>query len=334
MASVKEIQLEGNVCYQLDAACYTAILAPELGNNMIRLHDNEKGIEVFRFDEEHPYTSPQKSPEVYGYPFLYLPNRLSDGRLKTSDALYHLPINETGKYNNTLHGFLNKRAYTVVHSTSTDDTVSITSRYIYDEHDDFFTYFPVSFQIDITYTLSNDGLLQEVSMTNLSNAALPIGLCSHTPFKGAFVDGTKEEGYTFKVPITTRWELNHRCIPTTKLLDLTPYDQQYNEGTMPCTNINIDNDLYTGGMTDFQGKPFHGAVMTHEPSGKCICYEVSKEYQFWCMWNDNGTNGYFCPEPMTWMIDAPNLDLDASKTGYVELKQSETYTCWQHIFTK
>jgi aldose 1-epimerase len=51
------------------------------------------------------------------------------------------------------------------------------------------------------------------------------------------------------------------------------------------------------------------------------------------MWNDKGFNGYFCPEPMSAMIDAPNLDLPADLTGYRELAPNESTTFHQHFRT-
>ena len=52
------------------------------------------------------------------------------------------------------------------------------------------------------------------------------------------------------------------------------------------------------------------------------------------MWNHGGVNHYFCPEPMTAMINCANLSLPDDVTGYSELKNGETYTCWQRFATK
>ena len=51
------------------------------------------------------------------------------------------------------------------------------------------------------------------------------------------------------------------------------------------------------------------------------------------MWNDKGFNGYFCPEPMTAMIDAPNLDMPREQTGYCEVAPGESYEAWQRFRT-
>jgi hypothetical protein len=97
---------------------------------------------------------------------------------------------------------------------------------------------------------------------------------------------------------------------------------------------NLDNDLYTAGMNVLDGQDFYGAFATHVPTGTKICYEASQLYKFWCIWNDRGVNGYFCPEPCTWMINAPNLDMPKNRTGYFEIRPNEVYECWEHIFVK
>lgn len=335
MAELNKITLEGYDCIEMISGDYKAILAPGIGNNIIRLRNEAEKVDVFRHDDEHPYTAPLNNPETYGYPFLYLPNRLENGILKTSDAEYHLPINEEGPFYNALHGFLHKRAYTVTESEVLgEDMVKVVSEYKYDANDEYFKFFPVAFTVRMTYTLSaTDGLLQEVEMRNDSDVMLPCGFCSHTAFQVPFVDNTNPNEYTLSVPVTERWELNNRCLPTEKVRDLTEYDNRYNEGTMSVVR-NLDNDLYTAGMNTLNGQQFYGAYATHITSGKRLCYEVSQFYRFWCIWNDRGENGYFCPEPCTWIINAPNLESPKSRTGYYEIKPGEVYECWQRIFVK
>ena len=96
----------------------------------------------------------------------------------------------------------------------------------------------------------------------------------------------------------------------------------------------LDNDMYTAVMNTYKGKPFNGVIITDIKSGHVLLNEVSKEFRFWNMWNDGGDKGYFCPEPMTAMINAPNLALDDEVTGYRELKKGETFKCWQRFYTE
>ena len=126
--------------------------------------------------------------------------------------------------------------------------------------------------------------------------------------------------------------LNERCLPTCEILPLSDYDLQYKNGTMCPVLKNIDNDMYTATVQTLNGKPFYGLTAVDTKTGKGIGYEVSENYRFWILWNDKGHNGYFCPEPMTAMIDAPNLNLPKEQTGYQELAPQETFTATQHFF--
>ena len=102
--SAEIIDYKGKEAVALTAGKYKAIVAPFLGSNVIRMQDVENDIEIFRYDESLSVEDLKKSPEVYGLPTLYLPNRLANGVLKVSDATYHFPLNDP--LGNHIHGFL------------------------------------------------------------------------------------------------------------------------------------------------------------------------------------------------------------------------------------
>ncbi|MBR6384800.1 MAG: aldose 1-epimerase [Ruminococcus sp.] len=322
-------------CIQLKAGGYEALIAYEIGSNVIRLQDRKNGMEFFRFNPENTLAVIKQSAEVWGLPTLYLPNRFADGVLKTSDAVYQLPVNEKAPYNNHIHGFIHKRTHEVVELNADSNCAWVKTRYVYDENDEFFKYLPVPFTAEYTFTLSENGLEQNISFTNNSGEkVLPMSLASHTAINAPFAVGGKEENIRLTVPIGNKCELNERCLPTEQFKELTEWDLEYKNGTKcPVLQV-VDNDMYFGEYIDINGEKFHGIIAEDTASGKKLCYEVSKEYNFWIIWNDRGFNHYFCPEPMTAMIDAPNLSLPAEMTGYVEIKPSETFTSHQRFFTK
>ena len=114
-----KINWKGMECIQLCAGGYTALIAPGIGSNVLRLHDDAHGVEFFRWDENNTPEDIKQSAEVWGLPTLYLPNRFADGVLKTSDATYQLPVNEAAPFHNHIHGFLHKREHTVWHTLPT-----------------------------------------------------------------------------------------------------------------------------------------------------------------------------------------------------------------------
>ena len=333
MNTTKQIEWNGTPCIELCAGGYRAWVAYEIGANVIRLRNEEQGIEVFRFKETTTADEIKQSAEVWGLPTLYLPNRFADGVLKTSDAVYQLPVNEKAPYSNHIHGFIHKRVHTVVEHHADENCAVLKTEYRYDENDPFYEYFPVKFLAEYTFTLSALGLEHKVQLTNLSEKLMPISLATHTTINTPFVDGGKEADIRLTVPVGKRCELNDRCLPTERLIDLKLYDLEYKTGTKCPVLTDISNDMYFGETTELDGQAVHGAIIEDTASGRRICYEVSEEYGFWIIWNDRGFNNYFCPEPMTAMIDAPNLSLPRDMTGYRELRPHDTFEANQRFFT-
>lgn len=334
MNATQQTVLNGTPCIKLSAGGYEAYVAYEIGSNVLRLRDCGRGIDVFRFREENTPEILSASPEVWGLPTLYLPNRFADGTLKTSDAVYHLPVNEPEPYHNHIHGFLHKRKYSVVSQSADENCAIVRTRYLYDENDPFFAYLPLRFSAELTFTLSECGLEHQIAITNLSDKMLPISVATHTTIAAPFLDGADPQDMRLHVPIGKRCELNERCLPTWRLLDLKLSDLEYKNGTKCPVLQNLDNDMYQAEYGKLDGQKFYGVVAEDIRSGRKICYEVSGEYKFWIIWNDKGFNGYFCPEPMTAMIDAPNSPLPAQTTGYRELRPHEVFEARQRFFTE
>ena len=333
MNSTKITDFNGTPCVELNAAGYTALIAYEIGCNVIRLRNTNNSVEFFRFNENNKAEVIKNSPEVWGMPTLFFPNRLADGILKTSDAEYHFPINEKNHYNNHIHGFVHKRTFEVVEHSSDSSSSWVKTKFEYTEKDEFFKYFPLKFTVEYTFTLSDKGLVQDIRYTNNSDKMFPLSIGSHTAMKAPFADGADPADIRLLVPAVKRCELNQRCLPTENLLELSEWDKKYTDNSMQAVLQNLDNDMYTAGKLTVNGQPFNGIIAEDIKTGKKIFYEVSEGYNFWIIWNDQGSNGYFCPEPMTAMINAPNLSLPADVSGYKEIAPNESFTLFQHFYT-
>ena len=62
-------------------------------------------------------------------------------------------------------------------------------------------------------------------------------------------------------------------------------------------------------------------ILTDQEAGIQIIYHADPQFKFWVLFNQEG---YVCPEPYTWVTNAPNLDLPAKLTGLRELRSGET----------
>ncbi|MDE7288490.1 MAG: aldose 1-epimerase, partial [Oscillospiraceae bacterium] len=67
---------KGIEAVELAAGGYYAVVAPQIGSNVLRLRNNELGVEVFRYSDDVSIAEIMNSTEVWGLPTLYLPNRL------------------------------------------------------------------------------------------------------------------------------------------------------------------------------------------------------------------------------------------------------------------
>lgn len=331
--SAEKVMHKGIEAVELKAGDYRAIVAPSMGSNVLRFRDEKRGMEIFRYSDETSIAEIMESPEIWGLPTLYLPNRHDNGVLRTSDAVYHLPVNEA-RFKNHLHGFLHKRVHKIKEMGAENGRAFVTTIYKYDENDIFFNCFPVKFTSEITIELSKDGLRHTITLTNQSNVKMPVSVATHTTINAPFVDGAKQEDIRLQVPAVKKLQFNKkRWLPNGRQLPLKEWDMEYVSGKKCPVLQDICNDMYTAGTLRLNGKDFYGCIMTDAASGKKICYEVDDKYKFWIIWNHEGFKNYFCPEPMTAQVNAANLDLPAEKTGYTELKPREKYTVSQRFFT-
>ncbi len=328
----RKTDFKGIDAVELSAGGYYALIAPTLGSNVIRFRDNTRDIEVFRYSEDMTIAEFLNAPEIWGLPTLYLPNRFDGGKLRTSDCEYQLPVNET-RFKNHLHGFIQKRAHKIKALHASEGKAVLTTYYNYDDSDFFYNCFPVKFTVEITFVLSEEGLSHTVKLTNKSSVMMPVSLATHTTYNAPFVKGGKQEDIRLVVPAESKLQFNKkRWLPNGRNLKLTDYDTEYVNGGKCPVLTDICNDMYVSGVTELNGKPFHGTVMTDTASGKSICNETDEDYKFWIVWNDEGFKDYFCAEPMTAQVNAPNLDMPAEKTGYRELKPKESYSVSQRFF--
>ena len=333
MVSVDNIILKNTPCIQLTAGRYFAVVCPELGASVLRMRDNERGMEIFRYVPKASMKAMKASPEVWGLPTLYLPNRFDNGLIKTSDGEYHFPLND--KLGNFLHGWVHKRVHTVGASGVKGGKAFVRTSYTFGKGDEMYDRFPIDFRIEYTFTLSEEeGLREDIKLTNLSkDRMLPVSLCTHTCLKAPMTDGKSADGMRLLVPVEERCELTKRALPTEKLLPLSAWDKEYRKGTKRPVGQIINNDMYTASAAQWKGEEFYGTIVTDKKSGNVLLNEVSKEFKFWNMWNCWGKRGYFCPEPMTAMINSPNLSLPRKVSGYTELKPGKSYKCWQSFRT-
>ncbi|MCD7773553.1 MAG: aldose 1-epimerase [Ruminococcus sp.] len=325
MTGAEKIIFKDTECVKLKTECYEAIICPSLGNQVLRLRriKPEPVCEIFRYSDKVSIDTIKEAPAIWGLPTMYLPNRFDGGIIKTSDSVYKLPINEPD-FGNYIHGFTYKRPFEIEEMTADENNASLTASFVYDKRDEIYKYFDVDFKMTIKFVLSDNGLYQEITLKNLSDKALPVSIATHTCINAPLVTGAKEENLRLLVPIDKKCELSERFLPTERLNELSDWDKEYKNGEKVPTGQVIENDMYTASKADF-----YGTIVYDDENKLSLRNEVSEEFKFFNMWNDLGDKGYFCPEPMTAMINSPNLSLDREVSGYRELLCGEEFSCHQ-----
>jgi len=307
------------------AGGYEALMVPEVGANIIELKDNTRGVDILRTpSKDVDFEEFKTRPQVYGLPVLFPPNRIEDGTFKLKNKVYKFPINEPNR-NNYIHGFIKSEKWTVVRKEVLNDKVLVEAEFCFDEKHDFYKYFPHKFTFKLLYSLSKEGLKQTTSVTNLSDEEMPISIGFHTPFNIPFISEGKPEDYRVIASLDKRWEQNERLLPTEKRFELSGYEVDYVKSGIVPLAAPIEKH-YSLKHINFNGKDFKGAVIEDTSNKIRVIYSLGEQYNHMVVWNDNGNKNYICLEPQTSAINAPNLKLDESATGFKTIAPKEVWS--------
>lgn len=260
----------------------------------------------------------RNAPNVYGVPLLFPPNRIRGGRFTFDGREYQLPIIEPER-GNFIHGTLSETPFEVVSQSES----SVKLRYQATEEKPYLT-FPHAFEILVHWELKEDGLHHAVTVTNLSDTRMPVGVGFHTALNAYFIpDDRAPEHYRIRLSAVEEITNDPQLfIPTGERRRETDLLHLLNgEGYQPQGEYMSRHLLRGDG----------GAELIHLPSGRRVCYDVSDALRYWVLWNGNGTQGFVCPEPQTWMIDAPNQSQETQNSGFRALEPGEVLTVQTHL---
>ena len=292
-----------------------AEICPEMGGNCISYVTD--GFELMRrpaSEEVH-----RNAPNVYGVPLLFPPNRIRNAQFVFDGRLYEFPVNEPER-GNFIHGVLSQTAFEV--ASQSENAVEL--RYSATKEAPYLT-FPHAFTVTVRWELVEDGLHHRVTVRNDSNERMPVGLGFHTALNANFIPGdAMPEHYRIRLSAVEEIPYDKESIiPTGERLQASPLLALLNgEGYQPQGEYMSRHLLRGPG----------GAELIHLPSGRRVCYHVSDALRYWVLWNGGGTQGFVCPEPQTWMIDAPNQSQKTEESGFRSLASGETLTVETHLF--
>jgi len=243
------------------------------------------------------------------------------------NRIYQFPINEPETHNH-LHGFFYDRKWEVSDLQADESQSSIELVMTVNEQADIYHYFPHVFKVYLRYTLSSAGLRQSVKVVNEGETVMPVMLGFHTTFKAPFAKNSHETDVMLQLSITGRVQLNDRSLPTGKVLPLDQNEQQLaGEGNSPYFQPLGHHYLADKGGTNRM-------VLTDKREKVSLIYETGSKFPFWMLYNKDANSGFFCPEPQTIMVNAPNVKLPAEQTVIIGLKKGEIWSAESRLYTE
>ncbi len=310
---IRTIDYHGLKAVEFSKGDYVAVVVPEVGANLIRLANTRLGIEILHTPSAEEVENFRTRPQIYGLPLLFPPNRIRDGRYTFEGRTYQYPIT-IAKENNYHHGIIKGEPFQVSKAREDDEEVVIECRYYSNAAADaIYRDFPHAFKCKMIYKLSSKGLKHEVVFSNRSDENMPVGVGYHTPIMMPFEGGAPEE-YRMRAAVSERVELDGRNLPTGRLLPLGEF-AQLRDGGMQMTGCPAVEAGFTLREIEVDGENFRGAVAEHLTTGHKVYYEVDDRTCYWTIWNNGGDKPYCCPEPQSWITDAPNA-ADPEAAGF------------------
>jgi aldose 1-epimerase len=304
----------------LHAGRYAAAVLPEIGANLIAFRDTEKNYRFLHEPALDEMASFKARPVIHGIPALFPPNRYEDGKFPWKGKLYQFPVNEESTGNH-LHGFVHSIPWKVERFGSDAAESFVTLSLTVTKEHPVYMYLPHTFTIRLHYTLSHEtGLLQRVTVHNTGMDTMPCLLAFHTSVNAPFAPNSTASDYRLRMTIGQRWSLNERMLPTGEFQPLTVDEEGIKGAGISPFSAAMDNH-YTSEAQNGRNR----MELTNTRDGETLVYDVGTAYKQWMIWNNNATEGFFCPEPQINLVNAPNVSLPAESIGLIALEPGEIW---------
>lgn len=331
--NIEKILWQGVDAVLLETNVYEAIIVQSVGANLVKLYNKEKKLDILRTPTSEEMETFLSRPQIFGVPLLFPPNRIEDGKYSFAGKNYEFPITIPAQ-NNYHHGIIKSQAFTVSRTRFSADAVEVELSFFSNRiNNAIFANFPHDFVCKIRIILTDNELTHIVSISNAGTEPMPLGVGFHTPIRLPFSANIEKSDYKLRLSVGKRWELSDRSLPTEKLLDLSAEESLLRTEGMTVSGKPIEIALTDEAITVI-GKPYHGAILTDTKNNISVYYEVDKEFKHWTLWNNGGEVDWVCPEPQTWAINAPNLNLPREITGLQGISAGKTWSGTTRFYVK
>jgi aldose 1-epimerase len=331
--NIEKINWHGIDAVLLETNVYEAIIVPSMGANLVKLYNKVMHVDILRTPTAEEIETFLSRPQIFGVPLLFPPNRIEDGKYSFAGKNYEYPITIPPQ-NNYHHGIIKSQPFTITRTRFSSDAVEVEASFFSNKiNNAIYANFPHEFVCKMRFILTDNELTHIVTFNNLGTEPMPLGVGYHTPIRLPFSKNTDKSDYKLRLSAGKRWELSDRSLPTENLLDLSEEESLLRTDGMIVTGKPIEIALTDEAIID-NGRPYHGAILTNTKENISVYYEVDSKFKHWTLWNNGGEVDWVCPEPQTWAINAPNLNLPAEITGMQAVGGGKSWSGTTRFYVK
>ncbi|WP_309071817.1 aldose-1-epimerase [Arthrobacter sp.] len=237
--------------YTLEHGAYTASIA-SIGATLRYLRHDDRDLVV-------PYDAEEIRPSFRGAVLVPWPNRVVDGKYSFNGQSHQLALTEPQR-SHAIHGLLGWVDWTLADQSTA--SVRLTASVIPQKG------YPFRLEVEVLYTLDDDGLTTTISALNTGGQAAPYGASAH-PYLVAGV-GLVDD-WTLQVPASSVLQVTEDRLIPTELTGVTSSHFDFREPRVigdtfvdhAYTDINYDDGAATVSVLAADGR---GAAITFDES--------------------------------------------------------------------
>lgn len=285
-----------------------AELSPELGSNLFAFSVGGEDVLV----RPQQLSILKQSSARSGYPILFPPNRVKEGKFTFEGKSYQLPINKAPDHS---HGELRNRPWHLVELGADEERGAFAvTEFRFREHADLLEFYGHAYRFRFTYRVYEGQLILDGEIHNEGEMDAPLFLGFHPYF--TVKTGHEKETYV-KVPAVKEWPVDDKGFPVGPAA-VTPVVRELEKGLRFDDFPRVDHNLVTliPGSRDCQ--------IIDRKAGRTIQYEFGSEFPFMIIFKPSWTTGVSL-EPYTCITDAYNQPYEPEETGVRAIKPDEPF---------
>lgn len=309
---IESIDYLGEPAVRVHTPELSGTIVPGWGSNLIELVWRENELALLRSPESAE--AYHAKPPLYGTPVLFPPNRIEDGKFTYNNRTYTFPINEEPRGNH-IHGVLMRAAWQLTRTEIDGARAIIETSIVSEDTPAIYDCLPHRFTVTMSFIFEGPKVEIRFAVDNRDEAPLPWGLGYHTTFRFPLAPQGDLSRCTFQLQADRRWSLDARNLPTGEITPIAN-QAQLNSG-MTLGDVLLDDvfSIAAGAANE--------AVLTDADASLAIVYRADEQFGHWVIYNADGQSGFLCPEPYTWVTNAPNVALPDELTGFRTLAPGE-----------